>query len=286
MVGQDRPLFDFEDREDWWTRACVGGMAPVVAVPTTSGTGSEVGRASVIIDEQDHSKKIIFHPGMLPGQVLCDPELTLGLPAGLTAATGMDALSHALEAWCAPGFHPMADGIALEAMHLVHSSLLRAVHDGQDIEARAQMMAASLMGATAFQKGLGAMHAIAHPVGALFDAHHGMINATVMPYVLEFNRSAIEPRLTRLATSLDLPGSGSQAVIDWVRSLRADLGVPEHLSALGPQASDIERLLPLVLQDPSCASNPVAMVKDEVESLLMACIEGSIDEPLFPRPRS
>jgi alcohol dehydrogenase class IV len=275
MAGQTRPLFDFEDREDWWTRVDTDGMAPVVAVPTTSGTGSEVGRASVIKDESDQSKKIIFHPAMLPAQVICDPELTLGLPPGLTAATGMDALSHALEAWCAPGFHPMADGIALEAMRLVHMGLTRAVQDGSNIEARSQMMAASLMGATAFQKGLGAMHAIAHPVGALWDAHHGAINAVVMPYVLEFNRSVIEPRMARLATSLGLPGDGYQAVLDWVHSLRTELGIPETLAELGPGLPDLDALTPLVLADPSGGTNPNALDEQGVKALLHACISGS-----------
>ena len=199
-----RPLFDFEDRADWWTRIDPAGMRPTVAVPTTSGTGSEVGRASVITDESVHVKKIIFHPGMLPERVM-RPELTIGLPRSVTAATGIEALSHHLEAWCAPGFHPMADGIALEGIRLVHRYLQRACDDGSDVDARSGMMAASLMGATAFQKGLGGMHAMAHPIGAVVGAHHGLNNAVAAPYVLQANRAMLATRGADLARALDLP---------------------------------------------------------------------------------
>ena len=199
MSGQTRPLWDFEDREDWWTRADPGGIAPVVAVPTTSGTGSEVGRASVITDTRDHTKKIIFHPKMMPATVIADPELTTGLPARVTAAVGMDALSHNLEAYCSPVFHPMAQGIALEGMRLVKEWLPAACEDGTDLAARAHMQVASTMGATAFQKGLGAMHSLSHPCGAVYDTHHGLTNAVVMPYVLEFNRPSIEEKVAALA---------------------------------------------------------------------------------------
>ena len=195
MVGQTRPIWDFEDREDWYTRVNVEGMAPVVAVPTTAGTGSEVGRASVITDLRDHTKKIIFHPKMMPALVLEDPELTVGLPAHITAAVGMDALSHNLEAYCAPGYHPMAEGIAVEGMRLIKEYLPRAVTNGGDIEARAQMLIASSMGATAFQKGLGAMHSLSHPCSANLNTHHGLTNAVVMPYVLEWNREVLDAKL-------------------------------------------------------------------------------------------
>ena len=205
MIGQKRPIWDYEDIGDWWTRVDPNGIATIIAVPTTSGTGSEVGRASVITDQDKHVKKIIFHPKMLPSIVIDDPELTVGLPPHITAATGMDALSHCLEAYCAPGFHPLADGIALEGMRLVKDALPTAVKDGKNLVARSNMMAAASMGATAFQKGLGGMHAISHPLGALYNTHHGLTNAVVMPYVLEFNRSAIDEKLTRLARYLDLP---------------------------------------------------------------------------------
>ena len=220
MVGQDRPLWDFEDVGDNWTRVKPEGMAPVVAVPTTSGTGSEVGRASVITDVETHTKKIIFIPRMLPEQVICDPALTIGLPPKITAAVGMDALSHNLEAFCAPGNHPMADGIALEGMRLIQRYLLTAVSEPDNIDARSAMMSASLMGATAFQKGLGAMHSMAHVIGANLNAHHGLINAVVMPYVLCANRSAIAPQMQDLARYLDLPDPGFMAVLDWVLALR------------------------------------------------------------------
>jgi len=195
MSGQTRPLWDFEDVGDWWTRAEPHGIAPIIAVPTTAGTGSEVGRAGVVVNEATHQKKIIFHPQMMPGVVISDPELTVGLPPAITAATGMDAFVHCFEAFCAPGFHPLADGVALEGMRLIQTYLPRAYDDGKDLEARSRMLAAASMGATAFQKGLGGVHAIAHPVGAHFNTHHGLTNAVVLPYVIVHNRRAIESQL-------------------------------------------------------------------------------------------
>ena len=244
MAGQSRSLWDFEDVGDNWLRVDPDGMLPVVAVPTTSGTGSEVGRASVITDEAAHTKRIIFHPKMLPGQVICDPELTVGLPAKITAAVGMDALSHNLEAYCAPGYHPQADGIALEGMRLIHRALPQAVRHGDDVEARSDMMAASLMGATAFQKGLGAMHSMAHPIGATKNLHHGLINAIVMPYVLCLNRNHVADRLTDLARYLDLPDPSFMAVLDWVLALRSELGIPHTLGEVGLSHEDGIALAP------------------------------------------
>ncbi len=258
MSGQSRPLWDFEDVGDWWTRADPAGIAPVIAVPTTSGTGSEVGRAGVITDEASHTKKIIFHPKMMPAVTLCDPELTLGLPPHLTAATGMDALSHCLEAYCAPGFHPMADGIAVEGMRLVKEALPTATHQGDDIEARARMMAAAAMGATAFQKGLGGMHALAHPIGAVFDTHHGLTNAVLMPYVLRFNRSAIESRIERLASYLGLE-DGFDGFLAWVLALRAELGIPHALSALNVDPAKADLIAAMAVDDPSAGGNPIKL---------------------------
>lgn len=276
MVGQNRPLFDFEDREDWFTRVNVDGMAPVVAVPTTSGTGSEVGRASVITDESDHTKKIIFHPRMLPAIVIDDPELTVGLPPKITAAVGMDALSHNLEAYCSPFYHPMAEGIALRAMSLIKDWLPTAVRDGQNIEARAQMMAASSMGATAFQKGLGAMHSLSHPCGALLDTHHGLTIAVVMPYVLAFNRSAIEARMTALARYLDLPSPSFKAVLDWVIALRAEVGIPHTLAEIGVTEAHIEKLSAMAIEDPSCGGNPVPLAQESLSQLYRNAIKGAL----------
>lgn len=258
MSGQSRPLWDFEDVGDWWTRADPAGIAPVIAVPTTSGTGSEVGRAGVITDEASHTKKIIFHPKMMPVVTLCDPELTLGLPAHLTAATGMDALSHCLEAYCAPGFHPMADGIAVEGVRLVKQALPTATHQGSNIDARAKMMAAAAMGATAFQKGLGGMHALAHPIGAVFDTHHGLTNAILMPYVLRFNRSAIERRIDRLAAYLDIQG-GFDGFLAWVLELRLGLGVPGALSALPIDPAKADLIARMAVDDPSAGGNPIKL---------------------------
>ncbi len=273
MVGQTRPIWDFEDRDDWYTRVNVAGMAPCVAVPTTAGTGSEVGRVSVVVDESTHVKKLIFHPKMQPAIVIDDPELTLGLPPGLTAATGMDALSHNLEAYCAPGFHPMADGIALEGMRLIKEWLPAAVKDGTNLAARAYMMVASTMGATAFQKGLGAMHALSHPIGANFDTHHGRTNAVVMPYVLLFNRGAIEDKLVRLARYIGLAPTSS-AVVDWVLELRRTIGIEHTLKDLGVGAEHAGRIAVEAAKDPSAPTNPVPLDAPKLERLFRDAAEG------------
>ncbi|AOE85057.1 iron-containing alcohol dehydrogenase [Pseudomonas sp. TCU-HL1] len=257
MVGQDRPLWDFEDIGDNASRVKVAGMAPVVAVPTTAGTGSEVGRAAVITDDQAHIKRIIFHARMLPAIVILDPELTLGLPPKITAATGMDALSHSLEAYCSPLYHPMAEGIALEGMRLVKDYLPRATAKGADVEARLQMLVASSMGATAFQRGLGAMHALAHPLGALYDAHHGLLNAVLMPYVLQANRAHIEGPMARLARYLGLPKAGFAGVLDWVVNLRSELDIPHSLGEIGIDDARIEQVGRMAEVDPSAGTNPV-----------------------------
>ena len=257
MSGQSRPIWDFEDIGDWWTRADADGIAPIVAVPTTAGTGSEVGRAGVLTDEATHTKKIIFHPKMMPRVVICDPELTVGMPPKITAGTGMDALSHCLEAYCAPGFHPMADGIAVEGMRLVKDALPRVHAQPGDIEARGMMMTAAAMGATAFQKGLGGMHALSHPVGALYDTHHGMTNAVFMPYVLAFNRSAIDERIARLAAYLQLPRADFTGFLDFILDLRARLGVPHTLPEFGVAGDRAAEIAAMAEADPSAGGNPV-----------------------------
>jgi len=276
MVGQKRPLWDFEDREDWYTRVDVAGMAPVVAVPTTAGTGSEVGRASVITDVSDHTKKIIFHPRMLPALVIEDPELTLGLPAQVTAATGMDALSHCLEAWCSPGYHPMAEGIAAEGMRLVREWLPTAVRDGANLEARSHMLIASSMGATAFQKGLGAMHSLSHPCGANLNTHHGLTNAVVMPYVLAWNRRAIEDKMVRLAAYLDLERPSFDGFLDWILDLRSAIGIPHTLAEIGVREEHAAAFAPQALADPSTGGNPVTMTEDDFRTLYLDCIRGRL----------
>jgi alcohol dehydrogenase class IV len=277
MVGQKRPLWDFEDREDWFTRVDVGGMAPVVAVPTTAGTGSEVGRASVITDLSDHTKKIIFHPRMLPALVIEDPELTVGLPAQVTAATGMDALSHCLEAWCAPTYHPMAEGIAAEGMRLVKQWLPVAVHEPGNVEARAHMLVASSMGATAFQKGLGAMHSLSHPCGANLGSHHGLTNAVVMPYVLAWNRRAIEQKMVRLSAYLGLGEASFDGFLEWVLALRSDIGIPQTLAEIGVREEHAALFAPQALADPSTGGNPVAMTEQDFRVLYLNCIRGELE---------
>ncbi|MFI8384239.1 iron-containing alcohol dehydrogenase [Pseudomonas sp. NPDC079086] len=276
MVGQNRPLWDFEDIGDNCERVNVAGMAPVVAVPTTAGTGSEVGRASVITDDAVHIKRIIFHARMLPALVILDPELTLGLPAKITAATGMDALSHNLEAFCSPLFHPMAEGIALEGMRLVQQYLPRAVAQGSDVEARLQMLVASSMGATAFQRGLGAMHALAHPLGALYDAHHGLLNAVLMPYVLVANRERIEPQMEKMARYLNLPKPGFSAVLEWVLALREQVGIPHSLGEIGIDDTRIELVGQMAEVDPSAGTNPIAFTDAQYSQLFEKALRGTL----------
>ena len=276
MVGQSRPIWDFEDREDWWTRVDEAGIAPIIAVPTTAGTGSEVGRASVITDQDSRLKKIIFHPRMLPAIVISDPELTLGLPRNITAWTGMDALAHCLEAYCAPGFHPMADGIALEGMRLIKDWLPLAVADGANLAARAHMLVAATMGATAFQKGLGAIHALSHPIGAVHDKHHGLTNAVVMPYVLDFNRPAIEGRMAACARYLDLPDPSFEAVKRWVLDLRSELKIEHTLAELGIGEQHVDELTPMAAIDPSCGGNPIPVGEPELRGMFLAAIRGEL----------
>ena len=275
MGGQTRPLWDFEDVGDAWTRADPDGIAPVVAVPTTAGTGSEVGRCSVIVNEAEKRKVVIFHPEMLPRAVISDPGLGVGLPAHLTAAVGMDALSHNLEAFCAPGFHPMADGIALQGMRLIHQSLQAVVADGSNLAARADMLAAATMGATAFQKGLGAMHSLSHPIGAHLGAHHGLTNAVVMPYVLCFNRSAIDERMGVLARTLGI-GDDFEAVLSWVLALREALNIPHTLASLGFEDTHASLLAPEAARDPTTPTNPVPLDSEVLERLYLDALHGRI----------
>ena len=276
MAGQRRPIWDFEDREDWYLRADADAIAPVVAVPTTAGTGSEVGRVAVITDEDARCKKLIFHPKLMPGTVILDPALTLSLPTELTAATGMDALAHNLEAYCARGFHPLADGIALEGMRLIRDWLPIAVRDGTDLSARAHMLVASTMGATAFQKGLGAIHALSHPVGALYNAHHGLTNAVFMPYVLAFNRPLLDERLARLARFLDLPGDGADGVMEWVLALRREIGIPHSLADLGVAEGGVAELVALAEIDQARACNPRALSTQDLTQLFIDAIRGEV----------
>ncbi|HEY4344431.1 MAG TPA: iron-containing alcohol dehydrogenase [Parvibaculum sp.] len=276
MSGQTRPMWDYEDREDWWTRADPSGIAPIVAVPTTAGTGSEVGRAAVIVDERDHTKKIIFHPKMQPVEVIADPELTVGLPAHITAATGMDALSHNLEAYCSPFFHPLGQGVALEGMRLVKEWLPIAVKTGSNIEGRAFMMAASSMGATAFQKGLGAMHSLSHPCSSLRGTHHGLTNAVVMPYVLVHNKSVIEEKLAASARYMNLKDQSFNGFVDWVLKLREEIGIPHTLKEIGVDLDMIPEGAPMAMEDPSTGGNPLPMSVAAYETLYRNAIEGRL----------
>ena len=275
MAGQTRPAWDFEDIGDWWTRANADGIAPIVAVPTTAGTGSEVGRAGVVTDEATHTKKVIFHPKMMPKVVICDPELTVGMPPFITAGTGMDALAHCLEAYCSPSYHPIAEGIALEGMRLVLENLPRAVRDGSDLEARAHMMSAAAMGAAAFQKGLGAIHSLSHPVGSLYDTHHGMTNAVFMPYVLQFNRPAIEAKIQRLSAYLGISG-GFEAFVQVMLELRRDIGVPHTLEGLKVDASRRDLIAEMAIVDPTAGGNPIPLSKDGALAIFDAALAGSL----------
>ena len=266
MAGQTRPVWDFEDVGDWWTRADAAAIAPIVAVPTTAGTGSEVGRAGVLTNSATHVKKIIFHPKLMPAVVICDPALTVGMPTVITVGTGMDAFAHCLEAYCSPFYHPMSQGIALEGMRLVNENLRRVVAAPDDLAARGHMMSAAAMGAVAFQKGLGAVHALSHPVGALYNTHHGMTNAVVIPPVLRFNRAAVAERLSRAADYLGVKG-GFEGFFDHILRLRADLGVPDKLSALGVGRDRIGQMAAMAIEDPSAGGNPVALTLEAATRL-------------------
>ena len=273
MAGQPAALsvWDLEDIGDWWTRADAKAIAPIIAVPTTAGTGSEVGRAGVLTDAATHRKKIIFHPELMPAVTICDPALTVGMPPAITAGTGMDALAHCLEAYCSPHYHPMSQGIALEGMRLVFENLARAYATPDDLTARGHMMSAAAMGAVAFQKGLGAIHALSHPLGAVYNTHHGTTNAVVMPMVLDFNRPAIEDRLTRAAAYLGI-ADGFDGFRAAVTDLRATLGIPENLTALGVRDPDLDTLTAMALEDPSCGGNPVALDARNTRALFEACL--------------
>ncbi len=276
MAGQTRPLWDFEDIGDWWTRANAAGILPSIAVPTTAGTGSETGRASVITDETTHTKKVIFHPKMMPSIVIADPELTVGLPAKLTAGTGLDAFIHCFEAYCAPGYHPYAEGIAVEGMRLVKENLVRAVRNGHDLEARGHMLAASQMGSTAFQKGLGAIHSLSHPVGAVFDTHHGLTNAVAMPYVVKFNREAIEDKVVRLARWLDLRTSTFDGFMQWTLDLRREVGIPHSLAELGVKIEHLDKLSEMAAVDPTAGGNPIKVGVAEMRTMYEAAVSGRL----------
>ncbi len=277
MSGQARPIWDFEDVSSNWKRADPAGIAPIVAVPTTAGTGSEVGRASVILQEETHTKRIIFHPKILPGIVISDPELTLGLPAHITAATGMDALAHCLEAYCAPGFHPMGEGIAVEGLRLVKDWLPAAVEDGGNLAARAHMLAAASMGATAFQKGLGAIHSLSHPIGAIYDTHHGLTNAVVMPYVLAFNRPAVADKMERLAAWLGLAQPSFEAVQDWILGLRSALSIPHSLREIGVGDDRVEEIAEMAAVDPTAPTNPLPLDPQNLRAMMENALEGRVD---------
>jgi alcohol dehydrogenase class IV len=271
MAGQTRPLWDYEDVGDWWTRADADAIAPIIAVPTTAGTGSEVGRASVITNSETHVKKIIFHPKVLPSIVICDPELTVGMPQFITAGTGMDAFAHCLEAYSSPHYHPMSQGIAVEGLRLVKEYLPRAFADAGDLEARAHMMSAAMMGATAFQKGLGAVHALSHPIGAVYGTHHGTTNAVVIPPVLDFNRSYIEGRIETLNGYLDIKG-GFDGFKAYVEELNDSLGIPRNLTEMGVKADRIDELSVMAMADPSVGGNPVEMTLENTKGLFKACM--------------
>ncbi len=276
MSGQTRSIWDFEDVGDWWRRADVAGIASVIAIPTTAGTGSEVGRAAVIVNDATHEKKIIFHPKMMPAIVISDPLLTVGLPPAVTAATGMDAFVHCFESFCAPGFHPPADGMALEGMRLIATYLPRAYRDGADVEARAFMLAAASMGAAAFQKGLGAVHALAHPIGALYDTHHGLTNAVLLPYVMAHNRSAIADRLAIIAHVLNLADASFDAMLAWVVAFRRTLGIPGSLREMNVSDDRAEEIGRMAAQDPSGATNPLPLDAAILTSIFRNAVAGRL----------
>ena len=275
MAGQTRPMWDFEDIGDWWTRADPKGIFPIVAVPTTAGTGSEVGRAGVITHPVTHEKKIIFHPAIMPKVSILDAELTVGLPAKLTAATGMDALAHNLEAYCAPFYHPLAAGIGLEGMRLVKENLAKAVKKPKDLDARGNMLVASAMGATAFQKGLGAIHALSHPFGGLYDAHHGLLNGIIMPYVVKANRRKIEKDIERAAAYLGTKG-GFNGFLKWILALRKEIGIPHALKDIGIDLKRLDEVAAMAVKDPTAGANPIQFTEKQYKALAKKCVTGDL----------
>uniref|UniRef100_UPI0035944D85 iron-containing alcohol dehydrogenase n=1 Tax=Pricia sp. TaxID=2268138 RepID=UPI0035944D85 len=277
MSGQSLSLWDFEDVGDNWTHADINGIAPIIAIPTTAGTGSEVGRASVILDEKLHTKKIIFHPKMLPGIVIIDPELTVGLPAHITAWTGIDAMVHAIEAYIAPGYHPMAEGIAIAAIRMIAKYLPVAFKHGYDVEARGQMLVAASMGATAFQKGLGSVHSIAHQLGAIYNKEHGLLNAILLPYALKQNKPAIEEKMGYLSKVLELPGHDTDAIIAYILELRKELNIPHTLKEIGINDDEAERIGKMAFLDPSTPSNAMPLNTDDLEKLFRAAVKGDLN---------
>lgn len=276
VARQSRPLWDFEDVGDNWRRAEAHAIAPVIAIPTTAGTGSEVGRAAVILDEAARTKKIIFHPAMMPALVISDPTLTVGLPPNITAWTGVDAFVHALEAWCAPGFHPMAEGIALEAMRMVRRWLPQAVADGSNLEARGQMLVAASMGATAFQKGLGSVHSVSHVLGARYGLHHGLANAVILPYGLARNARYLEPRMPALCQALGIHGTTTTDLVEELLAFRAVLGIPENLAALDVPDDDAAGIGAAALADPSTPTNAGPMTAEDFEALFRDAQHGEL----------
>ena len=273
LAHQSRPLWDFEDIGDWWTRADSSVIKPIIAIPTTAGTGSEVGRAAVFLNEENHKKKIIFHPKMLPQIAILDPSLTLNLPKSITAGTGMDVLAHCIEAYSSPFYHPMAEGTALEGLRLVKENIQEVYHNGNNVEARSHMLVASMMGAAAFQKGLGAIHSITHPVNSLYKTHHGTTNGTVMPFVLNYNRSVIEDKFIRLANFLDIK-NGFEGIVDWIIELKKEMEIPETLKDMGINEGDEIKLAPLAQEDPSTGANPLEMTVERFQELILNCISG------------
>ena len=277
MSGQSRPIWDFEDVGDYWTRANPDGIVPIIAVPTTAGTGSETGRASVIVNEKTGVKKIIFHPKILPSIVILDPVLTVNLIPKLTAATGMDALAHNLEAFCAPGFHPMADGIALEGMYLIKKWLIAAFNEGKNLEARSNMLVAASMGSTAFQKGLGAIHSLSHPVNSVYNVHHGLSNAIFMPYVLTFNKKEIEKKIIKISRYLDFKEETFSSFLNWIISLRKELNIPHKLSdVVNVKKEDLNKLSSMALEDPSTSGNPKRLELNDLKTMYQHSIEGKL----------
>lgn len=275
MHSQNLSVFELEDIGDWWTRADASVISPVIAVPTTAGTGSEVGRAAVVTHPITHEKKIIFHPAMMPKVALLDPELTVGLPAKLTAATGMDALAHNLEAYCAPFYHPWSAGVALEGMRLVKDNLVKAVKKPKDLDARGNMLVASAMGATAFQRGLGAIHAISHPFGGLYDAHHGLLNGIVMPYVVKANRRKIEKDIERAAAYLGIKG-GFNGFLKWILALRKEIGIPHALKDIGIDTKRLSEIAAMAIKDPSAGGNPIPFTEKQYKALARKCVTGDL----------
>jgi alcohol dehydrogenase class IV len=274
MSNQTLNIWEFEDIGDNWSKADTSNIAKSIAIPTTAGTGSEVGRATVITDSKTHAKKIIFHPQMLPSIVILDPNLTYDLPKHITAWTGIDALVHSLEAYFSPLFHPMAEGIAIESIRLIKENLKTAFNEPHNEDARAYMLVSAMMGATAFQKGLGSVHSLAHTLGGLYNMPHGLANSIILPYAMYQNRSVIKDKAEKICKYCNIQNPSIESLIEYIMLLRKDLEIPNTLKEAKIPFENENNIGELAYKDPSTGTNAKKLDKKDFTKLFKAAYFG------------